>query len=138
MVFQLNCRAQVELYALVSSSMPIHDIASLSIEAKQINAGLFINGLINNSFKDTASFAKQLIDKSGHGVFIDENVFQEFKVTKAPCFILVNVTDTGEWTNYDKLCGNVSLDYALDEFSKRGELSIDARKLLGKLRGRND
>ena len=73
------------LMVLVSFSMPLNSLKDLGDSLKKIGGKLVFRGLYNNSFKDMAHKLKDL----GHEALIDPTVFETFKVTQVPVFLLL-------------------------------------------------
>ena len=118
------------LRIFVSFSMPKELLASLDQQSKQVGAKLVIRGLKNNSFKETFEFAKS-IDGQGIRIDIDPKAFDEFEVTQVPAFVL------NQNNQYDKIVGNVSIVYALNEFVNKGDLKDKAKEYLRRLENEN-
>lgn len=114
------------LYVAVSLSMPASTLVTLSDQVSKAGGRLVIRGLKNNSFEDTVAAVKGL---SENGVAIDINpkVFREFKIIKVPSFVVISPN------GIDKMTGNVSLRYALEEFARTGDAKEEAGKSLMKL-----
>lgn len=113
-----------ELYIFVSSSMPKSALVELGISAQQYDATLYLRGLKNNSFTDTASFVNDILQESGEGMSVDPTLFQKFNIQKTPCFVL------SQKDRFDKVCGMLTLKAALTEIGKRGDLKTEAQKRL--------
>lgn len=126
--FAANCGLQKKesFRIFVSFSMPRELLASLDQQAKQIGAKLVIQGLKNNSFKETFAFAKSLGDQ-GIRFDIDPKAFEDFEVTQVPAFVI------NQGNQYDKIVGNVSIAYALNEFANKGDLKDKAKEYLMRL-----
>jgi len=133
LLFHSFVYALTELTVFVSFSMPESIIHSLSVDAKKVNAGLYLRGLVNDSFKETISSIQGVVHKSGWGMTISPEHFAQFNIQQVPSFVLADVEVSGEVTRFDKVVGNISLEYALEEFTKRGELAGEAEQLLTQL-----
>ena len=66
----------------------------------------------------------------GNGVLLDPTLFARYQIDVVPTFILQSSDND---STYDSLSGNVSLDFALTEFSSKGEV-VAAKELLKQLR----
>jgi type-F conjugative transfer system pilin assembly protein TrbC len=115
------------LYVFVSLSMPKTLLATLDDIARKIGAKLVIIGLKNNSFKETFHHIKK-IKEEGIKVDINPEIFERFEVKQVPVFMAVH------HNKYDKLTGNVSLKYALEQFANAGDTAELAQTYLRRLR----
>lgn len=114
------------LKIFISFSMPKEVIQNYDIIARKIGAKLIIRGLINNSFKETMSYIKKL-NEQGMIIDIDPRPFSDFKINFVPSFVI----NSGD--KYDKLVGNVSVIYALEQFAANGETAALAKDYLERL-----
>lgn len=123
-----NCNAisKEGFKIFISSSMPRELIKNFDFIARKIGAKLVIRGLINNSFKDTIIYIKEANDQ-GMIIDVDPLPFDEFKINLVPSFVMSD----GE--NFDKLVGNVSIIYALEQFVENGDLAEKAKVYLERL-----
>lgn len=106
-------QAERGLFIFISLSMPEIVLKNLNTLADQLGGRLVMRGLKDNSFKKTVEYIRHL-QKQGIKVEIDPKLFEKFKVSLVPTFVLV---DGGK---VDILRGNVSLLHVLKEFSQRG------------------
>ena len=111
------------LYIAVSLSMPKVLLEGLSKKASKIGAKLIMRGLKNNSFEETIRAVKEL-SESGIAVDINPKIFRSYEIKQVPAFILVSGNKS------DILHGNVSLKYALSEFTEYGETKERAKQWL--------
>ena len=138
------------LLVFVSFSMPLEVLKTLAIQVNQVGGKVVLRGLVNGSFKNTAEKVKELQQE----VIIDPTLFESYQVKVVPTFILQNKatkkdeeTDSGKSNSspvpsrrgdedrlYDRLSGNVSLEYVLDQFATLGTTRTEAIELLKKLR----
>ena len=109
-------------YVFVTLAMP--NLKALVQEAKKYNAMPVIQGLTDNSFMKTANHLKEILKEESEGILIDPTLFRKYKVKKAPTFVIAT-DDT-----YDKLSGNVTIQYALNKIISEGELGNLAKELL--------
>lgn len=116
----------VDLYVFVSFSMGEKSLLNLAREAKFTGATLVMKGFKDNSLKKTVAALYKIILTTGQGVSIDPELFKTFKVIAVPTFVLANDS------RHDRLQGHVSLAYALETFTKEGELKNEAQALLNK------
>src|SRR5262249_14246652 len=107
------------LLIFVSFSMPIETLRQLSLQVHQAGGKLVLRGLINNSFKETIPKLKEL----GAEVLIDPTLFRTYRIDKVPAFVLQEKSPLfpGEAVRHDILYGNVSLPYALKQFTEKGD-----------------
>ncbi len=112
------------LYIAVSLSMQKGLLEGLSKKASKIGAKLIMRGLKNNSFEETIRAVKEL-SESGIAVDINPKIFRSYEIKQVPAFILVSGNKS------DILHGNVSLKYALSEFTEYGETKERAKQWLG-------
>jgi type-F conjugative transfer system pilin assembly protein TrbC len=107
------------LLIFVSFSMPMATLKQLNLQAQEVGGKLVFRGLIKSSFKATIPQLKEL----GSEVLIDPTLFRTYKVNQVPAFVLQERSPTfpGEAVRHDILYGNVSLPYALKQFTEKGE-----------------
>jgi conjugal transfer pilus assembly protein TrbC len=130
--------AKPALYIFVSSSMPTSSLIDLSKAGKKANVSLELRGLVNDSFKDTATFINEIVKETSWGMSVNPDNFNRFEVSHVPCFVLADINRDGTIQSFDKVSGNVTLDYALEQIASHGELADTALELLAKLRGDDD
>jgi conjugal transfer pilus assembly protein TrbC len=102
------------LYVFVSFSIPESDWLALSNDAVKAGGVLVLRGLPEDSFAQLA-VKLYLLRKKGlqATVQIDPRLFTRFDVQCVPCFVIE------EDGHFDKLCGNVSLPFALEKMRLR-------------------
>lgn len=117
------------LLVFVSFSMPNETLKALAQEARQYGGKLILRGLVKGSFKETQK-AMQKLDEDA---LIDPTLFKAYQVKSVPTFVLLEKSpqEATEVVAHDKLTGNVSLKYALEQFTGKGEIKA-ARNLLQK------
>ena len=109
-------------YIFVSLSMPKSLLEEYEKQAKQIGAKLVIRGFKNNSFKETIKATKEI------AMQVDPVAFKKFNINSVPSFVLsANEVQ-------DKLVGNVSIKYALEQFKSQGDLKAKATEYLERLK----
>lgn len=115
------------LLVFSSFSMPMSSLKTLAKQVQVAGGALILRGLVDGSFKKTAVLLKELKAE----VLIDPTLFEAFSIQLVPTFVLTekpyNQQNVGV---YDKLSGHVSLAHALEKFSIKGDLSIQALKIL--------
>jgi conjugal transfer pilus assembly protein TrbC len=102
-----------KLLVFVSFSMPDATLLDLANEVNQAGGIFVIRGLPENSFKALAQKMLGLLDKGLKvSIQINPTFFQKYEIEKVPTFVLLGEND------YDKVSGNISLEYALRLFSE--------------------
>ncbi len=107
---------EVPIIIFVSFSMPKESIKGWIAQAQKAKAAIYIRGLINNSFKDTAKAISELVqnqENQAGGILIDPNLFKKYSITQVPAVVVIK----NEKNDFDVIYGDVSLDYALDKIS---------------------
>ncbi len=117
---------QQNLYIFVSLSMPQNSLLSLLQEARAFNGVLVFRGLKENSYRKTAQFLQPIIKQAGVGVIIDPELFKKYDIKVTPTITLA------AQSSFDKIAGNISLQYGLEQIAKNGDLQNKARDLLNK------
>lgn len=125
------------LYIFVSFSMGEKALLNLAQEAKQYGAVLVLRGFKEGSYLKTAKTLQKIILKTGQGVLIDPELYTLFNVTAVPTFILAKpfqlyAQERTQTPVHDKIQGHVSIHYALEQFSEKGDLKQVAQQLLDK------
>ncbi len=110
------------LYIFVSLSMPKSLLEQYNQIAKQIGAKLVVRGFKNNSFKETIEVTKEI------ALQVDPVAFKKFNITSVPSFVL------SDNSKFDKLVGNVSIKYALEQFETQGDLKTQATEYLKRMK----
>lgn len=131
---------QSALYIFVSFSMGEKALLNIAHEAKQFEAILVLRGFKQGSYIKTVQSLQNIIIKTGQGVIIDPELYSLFNITAVPTFVLakpftlaaVERTQASiKWAPiHDKLQGHVSAHYALEQFTKEGDLKDKAQELL--------
>ena len=121
-----------KLLVFVSFSMSLESIKTLGAHVNQLGGKLVLRGLINGSFRETAQKLKDLQEE----VIIDPPLFEAYQVERVPTFVLKqkNTDKAEEAVTHDRLIGNVSLEYVLEQFSSSGETHQEAAEMLHVLR----
>lgn len=73
---------------LISFSMPDIEIELIMKEAKLLNAGVFIQGFVDDEFSKTYEKIAGLVEKTGVGIGIDPTLFERFNIKIVPSFVL--------------------------------------------------
>jgi len=90
--------------------------------AKKIGAKLVMRGFKNNSFKETIHYTQKI------AIEVDPVAFKKFGITSVPSFVL------SDNDKFDKLVGNVSINYALTRFKDEGDLKEKAQEYLARFK----
>ena len=114
-------------YIFVSFSMSKTLLEAHDQIAKQIGAKLVLRGFKNNSFKETSDYIKE-ISAEGVSIEIDPVAFKKFSITAVPSFIL------SDGDKFDKVLGNVSIPYVLEQFRTLGDVKQKASEYLARLK----
>ena len=111
------------LFILISLSMSEGVLKNLDTLAELVGGRLVLRGFKENSFKKTVEHIQHL-QNQGIKVEINPQLFDFFKVSLVPSFILV------EEGKVDMLQGNVGLLHVLKEFALSGDNQELAKKYL--------
>jgi type-F conjugative transfer system pilin assembly protein TrbC len=124
-----------KLLVFVSFSMPRESLKALGTHVNKLGGKLILRGLLNGNFRETAQKLKDLQEE----VIIDPPLFEAYQVERVPTFVLrpKNTDGAEEEAVHDRLVGNVSLEYALEQFASSGETHQEALKMLQALRGKS-
>jgi type-F conjugative transfer system pilin assembly protein TrbC len=126
--FEAFSREPYQLLVFISLSQPEQGLIELGKQVKAANGALILRGLVDGSYKKTILALENFIDKAGIGVSIDPELFTKYQIKQVPTFVITEVSKAcaGNLTcipaSFDKLTGNVSLNYALDKFAQEGDL----------------
>ena len=129
---QSSCSSNINnkkegFYIFISLNMPESLLEQYDVLAKKIGAKLILRGFRNNSFKETANYLKTIKDQ-GIAIEIDPMTFKKFSITSVPSFVL------SDNNKFDKLVGNVSIKYALEQFEQQGDLKNKASEYLARMK----
>lgn len=121
-------RPVAPLMAFVSFSMPEDSLKAILEQVDRVGGTVLLRGLLNNSFKDTATVVAGLVEENGAGFGVDPKLFAKYDITAVPAFVVPGGDD------FDKISGNLSLSAALEALANEGGNPQAARHLLAKLR----
>lgn len=117
----LSTVEESKLMVFMSFSIPDNLWVALSKEVEKAGGIFVLRGLPNNSFQE---LAKKILRLKQLGVNapiqINPKVFQQYEIQEVPCFVTIS-----EQGLYDKISGNISLDFALNYIEKRGETAFE-------------
>jgi conjugal transfer pilus assembly protein TrbC len=113
-----------KLFVFISFSVPEDVWISISKDIMPIGGVLVLNGLPENSFKHLANRLMKMKEKGFLAdVQINPMLFEEYSITQVPAFVI------SDNNCYDKIMGNISVDYALEILKEKGETKM-AKTLL--------
>ena len=128
------------LYIFVSTSMPKPLLKSYLQEANKYGGVLVLKGLPQGSFKELTKFIIDLTGNNGNlqeiaaNIQIDDEAYEKFKIVSVPTIVLSFDPEyhpnQSAIFKFDKMIGNVGVKYSLEEFSKSGELAMQASRYL--------
>ncbi|HAS6231020.1 TPA: type-F conjugative transfer system pilin assembly protein TrbC [Vibrio vulnificus] len=131
------------LMVFVSSSMPESMLIEMAMQTQKAGGHMMLNGFIGGKLSSTISFMMNVFQETGVIIDIDPNMFELFKVTSVPQIIVTSEPlkpcspDQAECEyvlpTHDRMRGNVTLYYALEQFSWNGQASATALEHLGQL-----
>jgi type-F conjugative transfer system pilin assembly protein TrbC len=106
------------LLVFISFSVPEATWLSLSQDLERLDGAFVLRGLPNQSFQALAHHLLKLKERGVNApIQLDPKKFREFNVSHVPSFVVVN----DHTHTFDKVSGNVSLQFALDLMSSKGE-----------------
>ena len=139
-------REHSTLYIFISLSLHKNTILELLSQAKRVGGVLVLRGLKEGSWKKTIEFMLPILEEHEEGIILDPTLFKRFDIGKVPAIVLAkdlrldsdylgNNNGGSDFNNerakpdsFDKISGNISIDYALRLFRKKGDLSAAADK----------
>lgn len=131
-----------QVLVFLSFSMPERSLQAWLLQCKQSGATPVIRGLIHNSFKETITAIQKLSQKIGIGMQLDPILFNTFAITAVPAVVYVKdiplcpANMNCKPVDYDKLYGDVSLDYALEKLASNQFMNDPAlHQMIFRLRG---
>ncbi len=135
-----------ELKIFVSSSMGKELLKNYLGQAKKCHATLVFNGLPGGSWHKLSELVYEITGGNEEGVSmqIDDLAFAEYGITSVPSFVLAKekgvfeegVDDEQRPASFDKVIGNIGVRRALEEMAAKGELAIQASKILERVKSR--
>ena len=129
-----NNRAVLKVF--VSTSMPISLLKSYHKQVVKFNGTLVFKGLPGGSFNELANIVTAISENGEAGSMqIDDEAFERFGIKAAPAILLIKEEDCFDGQSckvtYDKLTGSLGVKPALEKFVEDGDLSEEAKELLG-------
>jgi type-F conjugative transfer system pilin assembly protein TrbC len=126
----LKSKANPNLLIFISFSLSGQNIIQYAHEAKKIGASLVLRGMHEGSLQKTIIKLYEL-NKEGVAAIIDPKSFEQYRITHVPSIVLTKGNSCENCTLiFDKVSGNISLEYALQLFAQKGDTKEIAAKLL--------
>ena len=127
------------LMVFISLSMPENSLKQLAIQIRQAGGVLVLRGMYEGSLQKTINAIYEL-NKQGVSAIIHPEFFRKYDVRAVPTFVLENKEEGkckfGNCTRvFDKLTGNVSLKYVLEQFASEGSNPKVAQQYLERIGG---
>ena len=128
-------KPQGELLIFVSFSMGEKALLNLAEEAKRYGAILVLRGFLKGSYRKTVYALQKTINKTQQGFIVDPELYTLFSIQAVPTFIIskpfqLNASERTQTPLHDRLQGHVSVHYALETFSKDGDMKKEVQILL--------
>ena len=122
-------------YIFVSFSLGEKALMNLAHEAQHYGATLVLRGFRDGSYAKTVQALQKIILKTNQGFTVDPELFTLFSISSVPTFVLtrsfpLNVFERTSTPLHDRMQGHVSIHYALETFSKEGDLRAEAQAFL--------
>ena len=114
------------LYVFVSLSMPLPGLIDLGKQARVYGGVLVLRGLLQGSYKKTALYLKEFVEKAGTGVIIDPLLFRQHNIQAVPFVVLTSSSRKAS----DRIGGFIPVRTALEKMQKEGALKEEAGKIL--------
>ncbi len=117
-----------QLVVFVSTSLPDETLRVIGAQAKRYGAVLVLRGVAGGfsgrNLQNTVRALKPATDQ-GADVQIHPELFRKYGVTAVPTTVLAAMADKacddGVCTNHVSLVGDVSIEYALEQFARRSD-----------------
>lgn len=131
------------LMVFISASLSPELLHELAIQTKKAGGVMVLNGFIDGKLSNTILYMKKLIEDTEVMINIDPTMFELYQVKSVPEIIVTSEPlkpcspdkNKCEYIvpTHDRMKGNVTLYYALEQFSWEGDASSTALEHLGKL-----
>lgn len=128
------------LMIFVSASIPEPSLKALMIQSKKVGGVLVLRGLIGN-LKNTQEFFAR-VSKENASAIIDPRLFDLFQIKTVPTFVLLpeqiqncELSSCQVTPKHDRIAGNITLSYALEQISNQGDAKKLAVSFLQKIEG---
>jgi len=131
---------KVVLKVFVSNSMPLNLLKVYYRQVVKYGGTLVFKGLPNGSFKELTKLVMAISESNEPGSMqIDDEAFEHFGIKTVPAILLIKEADyfnegfegNSYRVTYDKVIGSIGVRAALERFAENGDLSKEARGLLG-------
>ena len=132
----------MNFYIFVSFSLGTHNLARLSEMAARYNGILVLRGMKDNSLPATAAEIETIraelvsnkVNSSSLALIIDPTLFAQYEISVVPSFILSEdrrcYVGSSCLKVFDKLVGNISASFAIEEFARNGALKLRAQEMM--------
>lgn len=108
--------AKTQYQVFVSFSMPNRLLEETLRDAAHHGIPVLLNGLVNDSMRDTAVKIFELTKKVPNcSMQIDPTAFERYGITQVPAFVAVNQK------SFDVVLGNITMERAMDEVTRFGD-----------------
>lgn len=137
MINMTNPRPKLQIF--VSSSMPKNLLKEYAKESIIYEGALIFKGVIDGKITKFTELIGEILEVNSNAVIqIDDESFAAFGVEQVPTIVLSEQNRLADFVyneesivpKYDKVTGNIGIRYALELFSKDGEMKIEAENLL--------
>jgi conjugal transfer pilus assembly protein TrbC len=126
----LKSQINPNLLIFISFSLKEQNIREYAEEARRRGAILVLRGMYEGSLRKTVEKLYTL-NKEGIAAVIDPKSFKQYQVNQVPSIVLTKGNSCESCTPiFDKVSGNISLEYALQLFAQKGDTKAIAAKLL--------
>lgn len=98
-----------QLLVFISLSMPSASLETVFAQAERAQAVLVLRGLVNGSWRETATALQPLLGRYRVALQIDPQAFDRYGISAVPSLVL----RSGNAGPFVRASGDVSLDYAL-------------------------
>ncbi len=137
MINMTNPRPKLQIF--VSSSMPKSLLKEYAKESIIYEGALIFKGVIDGKITKFTELIGEILEVNSSAVIqIDDESFAAFGVEQVPTIVLSEQNRLADFVHneesivpkYDKVTGNIGIRYALELFSKDGEMKKEAENLL--------
>jgi type-F conjugative transfer system pilin assembly protein TrbC len=137
MINMTNPRPKLQIF--VSSSMPKNLLKEYAKESIIYEGALIFKGVIDGKITKFTELIGEILEINSNAVIqIDDESFAAFGVEQVPTIVLSEQNRLADFVHneesiapkYDKVTGNIGIRYALELFSKEGEMKKEAENLL--------
>ena len=123
---QVEAQKREDIFIFASFTMPQTSLKRLIQHANKLGASVIFNGFKDNSFK-AMMMAVQTLGEDYGNVVINPKAFAQYKIKSVPTVVLAKAAHIDQFDqegcalpeHFVAISGDVSLDYALEEFARR-------------------